>query len=123
MLKDKNKKKRQARERRHWLIRKKMVGTLERPRLVVYRSLNHIYAQIIDDEQHRTLVSSSTLAKDFNSDPKMKRTEQSFQVGLQLGEKALANGIKQICFDRAGFKYHGRIKALAEGARKAGLEF
>lgn len=123
MLKDKNKIKRRARERRHWLIRKKISGTSARPRLVVFRSLKHIYAQLIDDVEHKTLVSCSSLAKDFKPEPDMKKTEISFQVGFVLGEKAVANGIKEVCFDRAGYRYHGRVKALADGARKAGLIF
>jgi large subunit ribosomal protein L18 len=111
------------RNRRRAAIRKRLHGTPERPRLVVFRSLNHIYAQIIDDTTGRTLVSASTKAKDFEPAAGDKKTARSFAVGQKLGEKALAAGITRIAFDRAGYKYHGRVKALAEGARKAGLEF
>lgn len=111
------------RTRRRAAIRKRLSGTAERPRLVVFRSLNHIYAQIIDDVKGNTLVSMSTIAKDMSKADGKKKTEQSFEVGQKLGEKALAAGITKIAFDRAGYKYHGRVKALAEGARKAGLIF
>lgn len=111
------------RTRRRAAIRKRLSGTAERPRLVVFRSLNHIYAQIIDDVIGKTLVSMSTIAKDMSKTDGKKKTEQSFEVGQKLGEKALAAGITKIAFDRAGYKYHGRVKALAEGARKAGLIF
>jgi large subunit ribosomal protein L18 len=123
MLKDKNKKKASARQRRHWSIRKRVIGTKERPRLVVFRSLSHIYAQLIDDTEHRTILASSTRAKDLKLEAGKKKAEQSFQVGMHLGKLALENGITKICFDRSGYKYHGRVKALADGARKAGLAF
>ncbi len=123
MVKDKNIKKKMAKSRRHWVIRKRLAGTKERPRLVVFRSLKHVYAQIVDDVDGKTILTVSTLSKDLQLDPKMKKTEQSYKVGLLLGEKALSSGISTICFDRAGYKYHGRVKALAEGARKAGLIF
>jgi len=90
---------------------------------VVFRSLKNIYAQIIDDVKGVTLVSMSSKAKDMSATDGMKRTATSFEVGVKLGEKALAAGITKIAFDRAGYKYHGRVKALADGARKAGLEF
>jgi large subunit ribosomal protein L18 len=111
------------RARRRAAIRKHLSGNVERPRLAVFRSLRSIYAQIIDDVKGVTLVSMSTIAKDMELTPGMKKTEQSFAVGLKLGEKALAAGITKVAFDRAGYKYHGRVKALADGARKAGLEF
>ncbi|GAB1367190.1 50S ribosomal protein L18 [Candidatus Cloacimonadaceae bacterium] len=111
------------RARRRAAIRKRLSGTAERPRLVVNRSLNHIYAQIIDDVRGITLVSMSTLAKEMPATDGKKKTEKSFEVGVKLGEKALAAGITKIAFDRAGYKYHGRVKALADGARKAGLIF
>ena len=124
MLKDKNKIKEKARERRHWIIRKKVKGTKDKPRLIVHRSLKHIYAQIVDDTSPKgtnTLVSASTLElKDNNG---MKKTELSYKIGAILGEKAIDKGISAVCFDRAGYKYHGRVKALAEGARKSGLKF
>ncbi|PID30077.1 MAG: 50S ribosomal protein L18 [Candidatus Cloacimonadota bacterium] len=113
----------QARMRRRKAIRKHLSGSPERPRLVVFRSANHIYAQIINDEAGHTLVSMSTISKEIELDSKLKKTEKSFKVGLKLGEKALAAGITKICFDRNGYKYHGRVKALADGARKAGLSF
>ncbi len=122
-LKNVSYKKRMARTRRHYHIRNRVTGSLERPRLIVFRSLKNIYAQIIDDKNGHTLVSMSTLANDFEVDKKMKKTDRSYQVGLKLGEKALVKGISKISFDRGGYLYHGRVKALAEGARKAGLEF
>ncbi len=111
------------RTRRRAAIRKHLRGTTERPRLVVFRSLKHIYAQIIDDTTGKTLVSASSKGKDLELASKTKKTEQSFQVGQKLGEKALTAGLSKVCFDRAGYKYHGRVKALADGARKAGLDF
>ncbi len=114
---------RRARKRRIASIRKKIKGTSDRPRLAVYRSLTNIYAQIIDDTQGKTLLSLSTLSKDLNLDKKMKKTEQSYKVGYELGKLALEKGITTVKFDRGGFLYHGRVKALAEGARKAGLKF
>ena len=112
-----------ARRRRVAAIRKKIKGTSERPRLAIYRSLTNIYAQIIDDTQGKTLVSLSTLSKNIDLDKKMKKTEQSYKVGFELGKLALEKGITMVKFDRGGFLYHGRVKALAEGARKAGLKF
>jgi len=114
--------KKQARERRVKAIRKYLSGSAERPRLVVFRSLNHIYAQIINDEVGHTLVAMSTKTKEETFAGKTK-TEKSREVGLKLAKKALAAGVEQVCFDRAGFKYHGRIKALADGAREGGLKF
>jgi len=114
--------KNKLRTRRRAAIRKRLHGTQDRPRLVVFRSLKNIYAQIIDDLNGQTLVSMSSRSKDFSPEPG-KKTEISFQVGTKLGEKALASGITKVAFDRAGYKYHGRVKALADGARKAGLQF
>jgi large subunit ribosomal protein L18 len=111
------------RSRRRAAIRKHMWGTSERPRLVVFRSLKHIYAQIIDDDKGNTLCAMSSKAKDFKAEDKARKTEVSFQIGLKLGEKALAGGVTKVAFDRSGYKYHGRVKALADGARKAGLVF
>ncbi len=127
---DKNYKQYRAKLRRRQSIRNKISGTEERPRLVVYRSLKNIYAQLIDDEAvdkngnicGKTLLASSNLAKDVKIDTTKKRVEQSFEVGKKLGEKALEIGIKKVCFDRNGFLYHGRVKALAEGIRKAGVK-
>ncbi len=109
---------------RHKRVRQKIAGTASRPRLCVFRSLNHIYAQIIDDSGGRTLVSINSLDSQARSKldgmGKIKRAEI---VGALLAERALVKGIKQVVFDRGGYKYHGRVKALAEAARKAGLEF
>ena len=112
-----------ARMRRAAHIKNSMRGTKEVPRLSVFRSLKHISGQIIDDTAGVTLASISTLQKDIGIDRSKKKTEHSFEAGQKLGEKALAAGIKKVCFGRAGFLYHGRIKAFADGARKAGLEF
>jgi len=113
------------RERRKLRVRKKIIGTAERPRLSVYRSLKHIYAQIINDELGHTLVSCSTLDKEVRSKitEGMSKVEQAKIVGKVLGERALKAGIQAIAFDRNGFLYHGRVRALAEGAREAGLKF
>jgi len=115
----------QRRLRRKLRIRKKIVGTAERPRLSVYRSLKHIYAQIIDDERGHTLVSASTLDREIRPlvqgvHPKKAQAEI---VGRILAQRALALGIRKVAFDRNGYLYHGRVKALAEAARQAGLEF
>ena len=123
MIKPSNIAKHALRSRRRAAIRKRLRGTTERPRLVVFRSLKHIYAQIINDSTGKTLVSASSKSKDIEIGKGTKKTEQGFQVGQNLGEKAIAAGLSKIAFDRAGYKYHGRVKALAEGARKAGLDF
>ena len=112
-----------ARAKRRLAIRNKIFGTPEMPRLAVFRSLKNISAQIIDDTTGTTLVSFSTISKDLKVDKSKKKTEQSFEVGQKLAEIALKKGIKKVCFDRAGYLFHGRVKALASGARKAGLEF
>jgi large subunit ribosomal protein L18 len=114
-------KKSSARSRRVKAIRKKLAGCADRPRLVVFRSLNHIYAQIINDDLGQTLVAMSTKTKGETFEG--KKTEKANEVGKKLAEKAIALGITTVCFDRAGFKYHGRIKALADGAREGGLIF
>jgi large subunit ribosomal protein L18 len=109
---------------RHRRIRKKIFRTLERPRLAVYRSEKHIYAQIIDDTVGRTLVAASTVEKDIKE--RVKKTwniAAAKEVGKIIAERALAKGITNVVFDRGGFKYHGRIKALADAAREAGLKF
>ncbi|MEN3013308.1 MAG: 50S ribosomal protein L18 [Endomicrobiia bacterium] len=111
-------------QRRKFIIRKKIFGTKERPRLSVYRSLKHIYAQAIDDENGHTLCSCSTLCPEIRENLKDKtKTEKAEIVGLHLAEKLIKLGIKKIVFDRNGRKYIGRIKALADGLRKKGLEF
>lgn len=100
------------------------MGTTSRPRLCVFRSLNHIYAQLIDDSIGQTLVSMSTLDGQVRSKlAEMIKTKKAEVVGTLLAEKALSRGINRLVFDRGGYKYHGRVKALAEAARKAGLEF
>lgn len=113
------------RKRRKEHIRKIVKGTRERPRLVVYRSLKHIYAQLVDDEFNRTILGVSDLSPEVRSKlaEKHNKTDKSVYVGEAIAQKALDNNIKEVVFDRGGFKYHGRIKALADAARKAGLEF
>ena len=112
------------RQRRHARVRKKISGTAETPRLNVYRSLNHIYVQLIDDVKGVTLCSASTMEKDVKAEIKdMTKTEAAKAVGKRAAEKALANGIKEVVFDRGGYLYTGRVQALADGAREAGLEF
>jgi large subunit ribosomal protein L18 len=109
---------------RHRRVRQKVIGTASRPRLCVFRSLNHIRAQVIDDSGGRTLVSMSTLDSQVRDKTDGKgKSEKAEMVGTLLAETALDKGIKEVVFDRGGYKYHGRIKALAEAARKAGLEF
>ncbi len=114
----------EARKRRHRRVRKKVFGTPERPRLNVFRSLNHIYAQVIDDVHGVTLVAASTIDKALRQQCQgLPKKEQARLVGKLVAERALAKGIKQVVFDRGGYKYHGRVKALADAAREAGLEF
>ncbi len=115
--------KREKRLRRHKRVRKKVFGTPERPRLVVFRSLKHIYAQIIDDTIGHTLVSASSLDPEFPKDKRGSNVEGARIVGEIIGKRAVERGITKVVFDRGGYKYHGRVKALAEGARAAGLEF
>ena len=123
MIKQSNIEKTRLRTRRRAAIRKRLSGTAERPRLAVFRSNKRIYAQIIDDVKGVTLVSMSSISKEIELAAGLKKTEQSLMVGQKLGEKAIAAGITKVAFDRSGYKYHGRVKALADGARKAGLEF
>lgn len=112
------------RKKRHIRVRKKVSGTTERPRLCVYRSLNNIYAQVIDDTTGKTIVASSSVEKDEKNDKGHKgNVATARSIGMSVGKKALEKGIKQVVFDRGGYLYHGRVKALAEGAREAGLEF
>ncbi len=117
--------KQKKRTRRKFSVRKKIFGTPERLRLSVYRSLNHISAQIIDDVAGVTLVAASTLEADVKSliQPGTKKTDQSKFVGTALAQKAIAKNITTVVFDRNGFLYHGRVKALADAAREAGLKF
>ena len=123
---DKNK----ERQRRHARVRKKVngvrkvSGTAEAPRISVYRSLNHIYVQIIDDDKGVTLCSASTMEKEIKAEIKdMTKTEAAKVVGKKAAEKALAKGIKEAVFDRGGYLYTGRVQAVADGAREAGLNF
>ena len=107
---------------RHQRVRKKVIGSKQRPRLAVFRSSKHIYAQVIDDKTSNTLVSASTLdaeCKSLNS----SKTELAKIIGDLIANRAIANGIKTVVFDRGGFKYHGRVKSLAEAAREGGLSF
>jgi large subunit ribosomal protein L18 len=118
------KKKRADLKRRHLRLRKRLEGTTERPRLSVYRSLKHIYAQIVDDVSGRTLASASTQAEPLKGTLKSTgNIAAAAKVGQLLATKAKEAGIKAVCFDRGGRQYHGRIKALAEAARKGGLKF
>ena len=115
-----------ARERRrvHERIRKKMTGTAGRPRLAVFRSLNHMYAQIVDDSLGKTLVAASTLEKEVLGDSKGSGNITAAKlVGTNIAQRAKAKGIEAVVFDRGGYIYHGRIKALAEAARESGLKF
>lgn len=115
---------RDARIRRHVRVREKVAGTGDRPRLAVFRSLSHIYAQIIDDVQGQTLASASTLDTDVKKDTKgKKKAVEAAMVGTLIAKRAKDKGIAQVAFDRGGFKYQGRVKALADAARKAGLKF
>lgn len=117
---DKNK----ERQRRHIRVRKKVAGTADIPRLSVYRSLNHIYVQVIDDTKGVTLCSASTLEKDVKTAiAKLNKTDAAKTVGKKLAEKALKKGIKNVVFDRGGYLYTGRVQAVADGAREAGLNF
>jgi large subunit ribosomal protein L18 len=114
----------EARNRRHHRVRQKVSGTADRPRLCVFRSLNHIYAQVIDDARGHTLVTASTLDTEIAADSKgKKKTGKAEMVGALLAKRAVEKGISQVAFDRGGSLYHGRVKALAEAARKGGLKF
>lgn len=113
-----------VRKRRHFRVRRKVTGTPEKPRLAVFRSEKHIYAQIIDDTSKKTICASSTIAKSLKGSlAKTWDVEAAAKVGEDLAKKAKDAGIEAVVFDRGGFKYHGRVKALADGARKAGLKF
>jgi len=114
----------QARNKRQVRVRRKVKGTVERPRLSVFRSAKHIYAQIIDDITGKTLLSVSTVSKDIAEGQKYTgNVEASKAVGSAIAKKALEQNIKQVVFDRNGFLYHGRVKALADAARESGLSF
>ena len=111
------------RAKRHYRVRHKVFGTPERPRLAISRSLKNIYVQVIDDTASKTLVAAATISPELRDAPKCRKTEAAKAVGKLIAQKALAAGIREVCFDRAGYKFHGRVKALAEAAREAGLKF
>lgn len=113
-----------ARKRRHLRVRKRIIGTPDTPRLNVFRSLLGIYAQVIDDQAGATLASASTIDKSLRSKMKGKsKSEQAKMVGIAVAERAKANGIDRVVFDRGGYKFIGRVSALADGAREGGLKF
>ena len=113
-----------ARLQRHQRIRRNIHGTTDRPRLNVFRSLQHIYAQVIDDDLGDTLVAASTVDPELRGKlDGLNKSQQAARVGQLVAERAVAKGLKQVVFDRGGYPYHGRIKALADGAREGGLEF
>lgn len=112
-----------ARQKRADRIRIKISGTAERPRMSVYRSNRHIYVQLIDDTQHKTLVAMSTEDKELDRSTIKGKCEQAKQVGILIASKAKHIGIEKVVFDRGGYLYHGRVKALSEGAREGGLQF
>ncbi len=113
-----------SRVKRHLRIRGKVAGTLAKPRLCVFRSINHMYGSLIDDVSQKTLLTVSSTGAEFKSEFKGKHgMEIAYMIGERLAQKALAANYKEVVFDRAGYRYHGRVKALAEGARKGGLVF
>jgi large subunit ribosomal protein L18 len=112
-----------ARAKRVSRIRKKITGTSERPRLRVFKSNKHIYAQIINDDTGQTLMAMSTIDKGYEAGEAKGKTEAAKKVGIVLAERARAAGIEKVVFDRGGYIYHGRVKSLSEGAREGGLEF
>src|SRR5215212_3034183 len=117
-------KKHELRRRRHYRLRRKVNGTPERPRLAVFRSLKHIYAQVIDDTQHRTLAAASTMDGSLKGNLKTGGdVEAAKAVGKLVAERAKEQGVSKVVFDRGGFAYHGRIASLADAAREAGLDF
>jgi len=120
---DRQKKKLVRRSRRRTGIRKRIIGTGERPRLAVFRSLRHIYAQVIDDLSGRTLASASTMDKDGSGESATGNSAAAADVGKRLAARAKSAGVEQVVFDRGGFRYHGRVKALADAAREGGLKF
>ena len=113
----------EGRKRRHLRIRKKVQGTAERPRLAVYRSLNHVYVQLVDDLNGRTLLTLSSGSKDSGAAGTKGKIAASKAVGKRVAEMAREKGISSVCFDRGGYLYHGRVKAVADGAREGGLNF
>ena len=111
-----------ARQKRHERLRLRLTGTADRPRLAVFRSLSHIYAQVIDDASGKTLAAASTAEKELKGS-KSTKSEAAAVVGRLIAERARSAGVEHVVFDRAGFRYHGRIKSLADAARAAGLDF
>ncbi len=111
------------RVKRHGRVRRKMSGTADRPRVCVFRSLRHIYAQVVDDQEHRTLAAASSLDPELRGKVNGGNAEGAAAVGEALASRAAARGITEVVFDRGGYRYHGRVKALAEGARKGGMRF
>jgi len=126
-MKNSSEQRRDARSRRRIRIRKKIRGTADRPRLVVFRSLRHVEGQVVDDEKGITLVGLSTQASDVSRDDAAEnlagKVADAFAAGRKLGEKAVAAGVDAVVFDRGGYPYHGRVKAFADGARAGGLRF
>ena len=120
---DKNKHKLNRRIRRHKRVRGSVNGTPSRPRLAVYKSLKHIHAQVIDDLAGRTIVAASTLESESGVESKTGNSQAAAAVGKLLAQRAIKAGLSEVCFDRGGFKFHGRVKALADAARKEGLKF
>ena len=121
---DRHKDKRAKRLRRHLHVRQRIVGTAERPRLSVFRSLRHTYAQVIDDIEGRTLVSASTVSPEVKEEVKRGGNKEAARlVGKVVAQKAVEAGITEVAFDRGPYRYHGRVKEVAEGARESGLEF
>lgn len=117
----KRKEKIEKRKKRKKRIRAKIIGTKERPRLCVFRSLKHIYAQLIDDEKNKVIASASD--REIKKKEKLTKSQKAREVGKIIAQKALKSKIEKVVFDRGGYQYHGRVKALAEGAREAGLKF
>jgi large subunit ribosomal protein L18 len=116
--------KRGPRDKRHYRLRRWVRGTAARPRLAVFRSLNHIYAQVVDDDSGRTLVAADSRSKEFRAaNPKGGNVAAAKAVGTVLAQRAKAAGLSQVVFDRGGYQYHGRVKALADAARAGGLVF
>ena len=116
-------KKRQSRKKRHRSLRKRIEGNAERPRLAVFRSTRHIYAQVIDDVQKKTLTAISDKVLAVEGEKKPDKKARAKRVGTAIAKQCLEKGIDKVVFDRAGYKYHGRVSALADGAREAGLKF
>ena len=115
---------REARSRRHLRLRQRVTGTEQRPRLSIYRSINHIYAQVVDDSRGVTLAAASTQDKDIRGDTDGRnKSDRSKLVGAAIAQRAIAGGVTTVVFDRGGYQYHGRVKAVAEAARENGLDF